>query len=116
MLKIYGLRNCDSCRKALKWLDKNKIIHKYFDIRSEGLTATEIRCLAKAVGWNTLLNRRSLTWRNLDNNLKECFDDENLVELTLKNPTLIKRPIIMSHNGAIVGFSDFQKTKIKELL
>ena len=65
MITVYGLRNCDTCRKALKWLDMEGIQYEFHDFRNEGIEAEELAVWVKKVGWERLLNRRSTTWRNL---------------------------------------------------
>ena len=65
MITIYGIKNCDTCRKALKWLQAEGIEHRYHDFRADGLEAADVTRWVSAVGWETLLNRRGTTWRKL---------------------------------------------------
>ena len=116
MLTIYGLQNCDTCRKALDWLNKEEIKFQYCDIRRDGFTVTEINYWVEIIGWEKLFNKRSKTWRKLGHEVKEGLDKENLVDLVLNNPTIIKRPIIVCQNVVIVGFSESEKTELGRLV
>ena len=113
---VYGLKNCDTCRNAIKWLKAESIDHTFQDFRKDGLNADSIRCWLQAVGVDTLLNRRGTTWRNLDEAQKQFNSDQDLVTLILKHPALIKRPVFENAESVIVGFKDEQKTALKNLL
>ena len=112
MLTIFGLKNCDTCRKALKWLGEEEIRFEYFDVRRDGFSVRELNYWVQTVGWGKLLNKRSTTWRRLGKRVKESLDNENLVGLVLDHPTLLKRPIITYKNDVVVGFSESEKTEL----
>ena len=101
---VYGLKNCDSCRKALKWLDGQGIEHSFHDIRADGLDKEALDRWIAGVGWEILLNRKSTTWRGLSDADKSDVDEAAARRLMLANPTLIKRPVIEVGRHVHVGF------------
>ena len=105
MMKIFGLRNCNTCIKALKWLRQSKVDFEYFDIREVQLTKIQIDTWANIVGWDKLVNKRGSTWRNLPKEIKENLNNEKLVRLVLTHRALIKRPIFVDSGIVISGFS-----------
>lgn len=115
MLTVYGLKNCDSCRNALKWLTVENIDHQFFDVRKGGLSGDNVRHWLKQVGPDTLVNRRGTTWRQLDETEKLVSSDEELTALLLKHPALIKRPVFVARDNVFVGFKDEQKAALKNL-
>ncbi len=113
---VYGLKNCDTCRNAIKWLKAEGVEHTFEDFRKDGLNANSVRCWLQVVGVDTLLNRRGTTWRKLDEAQKQFNSDQELVSLILKYPALIKRPVFENGASVTVGFKDEQKTALKGLL
>lgn len=103
-MKIYTLKTCDTCRKALKWLAANDIAFDNHDIRADGLTLADIAPLVEALGWETALNRRSTTWRGLSQDEKSNIDSAKAIQLIAENPTLMKRPVFVTNSGIIAGF------------
>ncbi|MEM8935900.1 MAG: Spx/MgsR family RNA polymerase-binding regulatory protein [Pseudomonadota bacterium] len=93
-LDIYGLKNCDTCRKALKALAAKDVETVFHDLREDGVTKAQIKKWAAAAGWETLLNKRSTTWRGLPDALKNGVTETRAVALMADHPTLLKRPII----------------------
>lgn len=105
MVTLYGIKNCDTCRKALKWMKEREIEHEFHDFRADGLDADTLSGWIDLLGWETLLNRRGTTWRNLPEAERDTIDEQKAHALILENPTLIKRPVI-DRNGALsVGFN-----------
>ncbi|MFD2204394.1 arsenate reductase [Kiloniella antarctica] len=105
MTKIYGIKNCDTCRKALKTFVSKGKAHSYHDFRIDGLSAESLDSWMKFVGWETLLNRRGTTWRNLSDDIKNSVDENSARALMLENPTLIKRPVFELEDKVVVGFT-----------
>ena len=105
MITVYGIKNCDTCRKARKWLDAQGIEHRYHDFREDGLDDKPLSDWVKAVGWETLLNRRGTTWRKLPEATREGLTSDSATALMLENPTLIKRPVFDMSGNYAVGFS-----------
>ncbi|WP_343560373.1 arsenate reductase [Kiloniella sp. b19] len=90
---LYGLKNCDTCRKALKMLGDKGIDVRLHDLRKDGLDAEMLDRWLSALGWEVLLNKRGTTWRGLDDSLKDNLDDAGVRALLLEHPALIKRPV-----------------------
>ena len=113
-LTVYGIKNCDTCRKALKWLDGEGIEHRFHDFRVDGLDAGDLARWMDAAGWETLLNRRGTTWRTLPEAEKDGIDAAKAAELILSNPTLIKRPVFdRGGSNVMVGFKAAEQTALK---
>ncbi len=104
MLTLFGIKQCDTVKKALNWLTENDVEHTFHDIRKDGLDEQMIQRWADAVGWQIMVNKRSTTWRNLSDDVKNNLSAENALALLLKNPTLIKRPVVEHQGGVIIGF------------
>ena len=101
---VFGLKNCDSCRKALKWMAAEGIDHSFHDLRADGLESDALDRWIAAAGWETLLNRKSTTWRGLSDGDKAAVDEAAARRLMLANPTLVKRPVIEVGRHVHVGF------------
>ena len=104
MITVYGIKTCSTVQKALKWLQDNGISAQLHDYRSAGVEATFLQQAEAAFGWQALVNKKSTTWRNLDQATKDGLSAANAQALLLANPTLIKRPIILQDNKALIGF------------
>ena len=104
MIEMFGLKNCDTCRKARKWLEAEGIAHAFHDVRDDGLDAGRLRRWADAVGWERLLNRRGTTWRKLPEAEREELDGAKALGLMQAYPALIKRPVFETPSGVVVGF------------
>jgi len=112
MLKIYGLKNCDTCRKALKWLEAEGLAFEFLDVRKDGITEADIKGWAKAVGIDSLLNRRGTTWRGLSDADKAKGEGEAATALMAQYPALIKRPVFVLADNVMVGFTDNVKKQL----
>ena len=112
MISIYGLKNCDACRAALKWLKAEGLDHRFVDVRRDGVDAPEISAWVAALGWDTLLNRRGTTWRGLSDADKKNVDEGTAVSLMMAHPSLIKRPVFHANGTYLVGFKDDQKAAL----
>ena len=111
MTTVYGIKNCDTVKKALKWLDKHNIAYQFHDLRQDGISKTDLQQWIKNVNWEVLLNKRSTTWRQLPDKEKKDIDANKAVSLMLANPTLIKRPVIINGKTTLVGFNDNEYKK-----
>ena len=101
---LYGIKNCDTVRKARKWLEAQGIEYTFHDLRSDGLDKKDLSAWEKSVGWEVLLNRRGTTWRQLPEKDKETINETNAIQLMLAQPTLIKRPVLIHKKITHVGF------------
>jgi Spx/MgsR family transcriptional regulator len=106
MLMVYGIKNCDTVRKALKWLDAQGIHYVFHDLRADGLTADKVKRWVDALGWESVLNRASATWRKLPDADKESLDALTATHLMVRCPTLVKRPVFEGKRLVLNGFSD----------
>ena len=116
MIEIYGLRNCDSCRKALGLVEAAGAAHRFHDLRADGLPAGRLARWLADVGWGALLNRRSTTWRELPEAEKAGLDAAAAARLLERHPTLIKRPVIEAGDVLIVGLAPPQQAALKSLV
>jgi len=102
---MYGIPNCDTIKKAQKWLKENNIPFTFHDYRKDGLDESLLEKLLAHSNWDTLLNKRSTSYRALTDNQKETLNEDNAKALFIESPTLIKRPVIIYKESAIVGFN-----------
>ena len=105
MLTLYGIPNCDSCRKARKVLDTAGADYQFHDLRADGVSTEMLDRWLSSIDWKALLNTRSSTWRGLDEADKSGVDEDRARKLMLSHPTLIKRPVAESGKIVKVGFS-----------
>ena len=106
MTTLYGIKNCDTVRKARRWLDGHAVDYRFHDLREDGLTRTRLNAWVGDLGWETLLNRRSTTWRQLPAAQREALDRATAMDLMLEHPALIKRPVLEIGKRHYVGFSE----------
>lgn len=103
MLTVYGIKQCDTVRKALKWLDQQGTEYRFHDFRRDGLSADIVQDWLASDLSGKLVNRRSTTWRQLSE-AQRASDGDALVQLLLDYPTLIKRPVFVTDRIFAVGF------------
>jgi len=103
-LLVYGLKNCDTCKKALKALAATGREVAFVDIRAEADLAAKVPVWLSAVGGDALVNKRSTTWRGLSGEQQGAADGNGAIELLIGNPTLIKRPVIEADGTVYVGW------------
>ena len=101
MITVYGIRQCDTCRKALRWLEAESIEHRFHDLRADGLDAARVESWLASPFAAQIVNRRSTTWRGLTEAQKQMAG-KALAGLLLANPTLVKRPVF-TVDGEIVA-------------
>ena len=106
MTTLFGIKNCDTVRKARKWLESEGFDYNFHDFRADGLDKKDLVAWVKAVGWEVLLNKRSTTWKKLPDKDKETVDESKAITLMLANPTLIKRPVLSHKKKIHVGFKE----------
>jgi arsenate reductase (glutaredoxin) len=119
MIVIYGLKNCDSCRRALAIVAAAGARHRFHDLRADGLPAATLARWLDRAGWEALLNRRSTTWRELPAAEKEGLDAPAAARLLARHPTLVKRPVVEREDDAgaplIVGLAPPQRAALEAL-
>jgi arsenate reductase (glutaredoxin) len=106
-MKLHGIVNCDTVKKARAWFDARGVAYEWVDFRKAPPSLEDLARWCRAVGWETLLNRRGTTWRALDDAAKAAVVDErSAIALMATKPTLIKRPVVEANGDVIVGFSE----------
>ena len=118
MVTVFGIKNCDTIKKALKWLTAEGISHKFHDYRKDGMAGVPLTNWCKELGWEVLLNRRGTTWRKLPDDVKDSIDEASALTLMLEQPAMIKRPVFvfLVEGGVekrIVGFKQAEQDLIK---
>lgn len=105
MIKIYGLKNCSTCKKATAWLDEHAIDYEFIDYRDHPIAPMLLTQWAEKVGgWAKFVNRASPTWRNLPEQRKIPQTDQDWLQLIADFPTLVRRPVAVDHHEVSVGF------------
>lgn len=115
MLTVYGLKNCDTCRKAIKWLKAQGVAHEFKDLRAEPASPAQWQSWLRDFGHETLINRRGTTWRGLPASETEGLDDAKAASLLQKHPALMKRPLFDLGDKRILGFAKAQQDELNIL-
>ena len=108
MTTLYGIKNCDSVKKARRWLEKNQLDYQFHDFREDGLSPTQVKAWVKELGWETLLNTRGTTWRKLPERQRSNVNQQKAIDLMLEQPAMIKRPVLKLGKKYYVGFKPDQ--------
>jgi Spx/MgsR family transcriptional regulator len=103
---MYGIPNCDTMRRARKWLEQQGIEYQFHDFKKQGIGEKVLRGWIKELGWETLLNRRGMMWRKVPESVRQGIDEAGAVKLMLETPTMIKRPVLDLGDRRVVGFDD----------
>ncbi len=112
MIKLFGIPNCDTMKKARAWLKEHDIDYEFHDYKKEGVDEKQLRQWVKQVGWETLLNRRGMMWRKLDESVKSSIDETSAIQVMLETPSIIKRPLMVHGKALHVGFKAEEYAKI----
>lgn len=104
MTLIYGIKNCDTMKKAMTWLTQNNIEFQFHDYRKDGLEAEQLKQWIKDLGWESIINKRGTTWRALDDETKSTMNDEKALAHALAQPAMIKRPLLIEQGKITLGF------------
>ncbi|WP_036591476.1 ArsC family reductase [Oceanospirillum maris] len=105
-LTLYGIPNCDTVKKARKWLDNHQLDYQFHDFRKEGLSQQNLEQWCHALGWETVLNKRSTSWRALSDEQKADLNQEKAIALMMEAPTLVRRPVLAKDGQFKTGFKD----------
>ena len=105
MITLYGIKNCDTVKKARKWLDTHGIEYHYHDFREDGLDRKTVAGWLNELGWETLINKRSTSWKALDEASRESMNTHSALLAIMDQPTLIKRPLLDTGHQRHTGFS-----------
>lgn len=104
MITIYGLSNCDTIKKARRWLSDNGIEYRFHDYRRDGLTQEQLQSWVQELDWELLLNKRGTTWRNLPEKQKQNINKTSALALMVEHPAMIKRPLLDTGEEKHLGF------------
>jgi len=107
LVTLYGMANCDTVKKTRRWLRANNIDYRFHDYQKHGLDPRQLENWLEQLGdWKKLLNRRSLTWRELSEAERADLDNAKAISLMLQHPALIKRPVLETDSNLLVGFEE----------
>lgn len=108
MITIFGIPNCDTIKKTRKWFDSNNIVYHFHDFRTQGISEERLKQWCADKGWETLLNKRSTTWKELPiDEQQRIKNTSSAIALMLQNPTIIKRPVIeIDDKIVVIGYDD----------
>lgn len=112
---VYGIKNCNTVKSAIDWLNKNKVEFEFHDYKKAGITESKLSEWCKQVGWESLVNKRGTTWRQLDEaDQKKVVNEKSAIALMLEKNSVIKRPLI-EKNGKVIalGFDEEAYQKIR---
>ena len=112
MTTMYGIKNCDTIKKARKWLEENGVEYQFHDYKKDGLNSELLKSWVAELGWETLLNKRGTTWRKLPDDVKDNIDEASAIEVMLDNNSIIKRPLLDTGSSKTLGFKADEYTQI----
>lgn len=104
--KVYGIKNCDSMKKAFVWLDKNGIAYDFHDYKKSGADEAVLKAAIKAHGWESVINRKGTTWRGLSEKTRESMNEKSALAAALDNPSLVKRPLVVTGKDILLGYDE----------
>lgn len=103
---LYGIKNCDTVKKARAWLDQHHIEYRFHDFRADGLELKQVQSWLQELGVDALINKRGTTWKQIDEKTRNSLTTTNAAALIAVHPTLIKRPLLDIGHQRFVGFSE----------
>ncbi len=109
---MFGIPNCDTIKKAKKWLEAEDIAYEFHDYRKQGVDAALVTEFCDALGWEIVLNKRGTTYRQLTQQQKDSLNYDNAIKLLIENPAMIKRPILKVDDQLHIGFKADQYATI----
>lgn len=112
MITMYGIKNCDTIKKAQKWLKANNIEFEFHDYRVNGIEKNWLEQVVSELGWENVLNKRGTTYRQLNEDIKQSLNEQVAIEQMLIAPAMIKRPILFTGKVKVLGFKDAQYTEL----
>lgn len=104
MLTVFGIKNCDTIKKAFRWLDGHGVAYKFHDYKKQGVKGDIIEKAFELYGWETVINRKGMTWRQLPDEMKNTMNAETALSLAMEKPSVIKRPILANGDRLLIGF------------
>jgi arsenate reductase len=105
MITMFGIKNCDTIKKARKWLEAEGVEYQFHDYKKDGLSPDMLNAWVKDLGWEALVNKRGTTWRKLPEDVKESVDQASAIQIMLDNASIIKRPLLIDDaDSKLLGF------------
>jgi arsenate reductase (glutaredoxin) len=105
MIKVYGIKNCDTMKKAFAWLEANGVAYEFIDYKKAGVAEARLPDWSARAGWEKLLNTRGLMWKKLSDEERSAVDEQKALKLMAQYPSLIKRPVLDTGKKMLVGFT-----------
>ena len=106
-MKVYGIKNCDTVKKALKWLDSHNIDYEFHDFKKSGISNEKLQEWAAKLGWESLLNKRGTTWKKLDPETQNLITNEKeAFKVMQEKNSVIKRPVLENNVSVLIGFDE----------
>ena len=112
MIKLYGIKNCDTVKKARRWLEEHNHEYQFHDFRQDELDKKQLKAWVEILGWEAVVNKRSTTWRKLSDKEKDISSNTQAIKLLADNPTLIKRPVCEKNKTLLIGFKEDEFKKL----
>ena len=112
-VRIYGIKNCDTMKKAFAWLEAHNVPHDFHDYKKAGVPAGKLEEWAAKTGWEKLVNSRGTTWRKIPDADKAGLDEKKALALLEKHPSAIRRPVVEAGPGVLVGFDPEEFEKLR---
>ncbi len=106
MLVVFGIKSCDTCRRTIRFLEDRDLEYRFHDVRKDGLDIQMLERWADEIGWEKLVNKKSLTWRKIPETDRDSLNRNKAFALLLDNPTLLKRPVLEAPGFFALGFSE----------
>ena len=106
MIVMYGISNCDTIKKARRWLESNHVAYEFHDYKKSGIDKVTLQDWCKKLGYDALLNTRGTTWRKLPESGKSAMTEAKAVDLMLAHNSIIRRPVLVSGKRILVGFDE----------
>lgn len=112
-MKVYGIKNCNTVKKALDWLKVNNIAYDFHDFKKLGISETKLEQWAIQTGWEALMNKRGTTWKKLDHETQNTITSKHeAFKLMQEKTSIIKRPVIETDKGVVLGFDELAYKKL----
>ncbi|WP_346729498.1 ArsC family reductase [Marinomonas lutimaris] len=105
MIEIFGIKNCDTMKKAFRWLDENNLEYCFHDYKKEGVGEAIAKAWVEELGWESIINKRGTTWRKLDEETKNTMDNNSAIQTMIAQPSIIKRPLVIVNESIYLGFN-----------
>ena len=103
---VYGIRNCDTMKKAFQWLDRRKVAYEFHDYKKEGADMEVLERAVKKHGWENVINRKGASWRRLPEKERAAMTAARALKAAAENPSLIRRPLVVRGREIVLGFDE----------